>query len=90
MKIINSRKCTPEGILINLNPEFVDVIARDPCEAMRMIDGLEKFDKRQWREVMHLFAVSGIQHTHDSIHAGEKLQRCNGKRESNEDDKTGD
>ena len=79
MKIIERQEWLPEGIKITLTPEFIDILSRDPYEAMHVIDALEKFDKEEWREAMHLFAISGIQRTYDSIRAGEKLQRCAGK-----------
>lgn len=79
MKIIERQEYLPEGIKTTLTPEFIDILSQDPFEAMHVIDGLEKFDKKEWRAVMRLFAVSGIQRTYDSIHAGEKLQRCDGK-----------
>lgn len=90
MKIITNKTYGLTGIQYDMNPEFLDILAEDPCKAMQIIDGLEKFDKKEWREVMHMFAVCGVQRTYDSIHAGEKLQRCDGKERDDENDKTDD
>lgn len=88
MKIINKKTMTPHGFRFNLNPEFVDILAQDPVAAMNVIDALERFDRKQWRDVMRLFAVSGLQRTYESLNAGETRQYCYGKRKvkKHEDD----
>lgn len=82
MKIIAECTDTPQGLKFTLNPEFIDILAQDPIRAWHIVKGLERFDREQYEVVMELFAVSGIQHTHDSLQEGETLQYCGGKRRS--------
>ena len=85
MKIIDKITDTEEGRRFDLNPDFLDILARDPIEAMNVIDRLEHSDKKQWREVIHMFAVSGVQRAYDDLQQGIEERYCDGKKDEDDE-----
>lgn len=87
MKIIDKITTDEKWGTFELNPDFIGVLARDPIEAMNVIDRLEHSDKKQWWKVMHMFAVVGVQCVYDDLQNGVRTRCCGGgKDEYDEND----